>query len=340
MADSKEKGEASSTAGKAGGQEPSLEELLRSLNLKGEDIDGLFVAKDEVESLKEEAKWMAVMKLMTTKPFSAVSLKKTMRFAWAPAQEVVIRDVEENRFLVQASCLGDWKRITEQGPWLFRDHGLLIEKYDGSCSVKSVELNRIHAWARIHDIPELYRRKKLIWGLAGSIGEVLRVEMNGSGPEGGDFVRARVWLDVQKCLTWFVSFKPEDAAPVIMRVKYEKIPRFCGVCGLLGHKQEECGTGEHADGACGFGKWLLADTPWNKSQLFGQASRTPGRDGQGPRAATGGRGGGGRAGRTGRGRGGRAGGLELVVENRKRTSTDASLSEVSPVKDVEMGAPG
>jgi hypothetical protein len=40
---------------------------------------------DEVESLKEEANWMAVMKLMTTKPFSAVSLKKTMRFAWAPA---------------------------------------------------------------------------------------------------------------------------------------------------------------------------------------------------------------------------------------------------------------
>jgi hypothetical protein len=162
MAEAKDKGEASSTTGKAGGQEPTLEELLRSPNLKGEDIDGLFVTKDEVESLKEEAKWMVVMKLLTTKPFSVVSLKKTMRFAWAPAQEVVIRDVEENRFLVQASCLGDWKRITEQGPWLFRDHGLLIEKYDGSCSVKSVELNRIHTWARIHDIPELYRRKKLI----------------------------------------------------------------------------------------------------------------------------------------------------------------------------------
>jgi hypothetical protein len=148
MAEAKEKGEASGTAGKAGGKEPTLEELLWSLNLKGEDIDGLFVAKDEVESLKEEAKWMAVIKLMTTKPFSVVSLKKMMRFAWALAQEVVIRDVEENRFLVQASCLGDWKRITEQGPWLFRDHRLLIEKYDGSCSVKSVELNRIHAWAK------------------------------------------------------------------------------------------------------------------------------------------------------------------------------------------------
>jgi hypothetical protein len=30
----------------------------------------------------------------------------------------------------------------------------------------------------------------------------------------------------------------------------------------------------------------------------------------------------------------------LAVENRKRMSTDASLSEVSPVKDSEKGAPG
>jgi hypothetical protein len=184
MAADKEKGEASDTARELEA-EPSLEELLQSLNLKGEEIEGLFVAKSEVENLKEEAKWMAVMRLLTTKPFSAISLRKTMRFAWAPAKEVLFCDVEENRFLVQANCLGDWKKITEQGPWLFRDHGLLIEKYDGSCSAKSVDLHRIHAWVRVHDIPELYRKKHLIWDLAGSVGEVLQVDMNGFGPDGG-----------------------------------------------------------------------------------------------------------------------------------------------------------
>jgi hypothetical protein len=45
---------------------------------------------------------MAVMHLLASKPFSAQSLKKTMRFAWAPAQEVSFRDVEGNRFVVQA----------------------------------------------------------------------------------------------------------------------------------------------------------------------------------------------------------------------------------------------
>jgi hypothetical protein len=66
-----------------------------------------------------------------------------------PAQEVTFRDLEDNRFVVQANCLGDWQRITEQGPWIFRDHGLLIEKYDGSAKASMVELNRIHAWIQI-----------------------------------------------------------------------------------------------------------------------------------------------------------------------------------------------
>ncbi|KAM0877110.1 hypothetical protein ACQ4PT_035719 [Festuca glaucescens] len=216
--------------------EHTLEDLLHSLNLKGEDIDGFVVAKSEVESLKEGTKWLAVVRLLTSKPFSATSLKKTMQFAWAPVQEISFRDVDENRFLVQANCLGDWKKITEQGPWIFREQGLLVEKFDGSCSTSAVELHRIH------DVPELYRKKPLITKLGASIGEVLTVDMNSSGFEGGDYVRLRVWLDTWKSLTRFVSFKLEGEEQVIMRVKYEKIPRFCAVCGHMGHMKEECGT--------------------------------------------------------------------------------------------------
>ncbi|KAM0864824.1 hypothetical protein ACQ4PT_043653 [Festuca glaucescens] len=332
MAATKEKGEASGTADQTA-KEPTLEELLCKLNLKGEDIAGLFVAKEEVEILKEEVKWVAVIRLLTTKPFSGTSLKKTMKFAWAPAQEVSFRDVDENRFLVQANCLGDWKRITEQGPWIFRDHGVLVEKYDGSCRAAAVELNRIHAWVQIHDIPELYRKKKLIHGLAENIGEVVAVDMNGMGLESGDFVRARVWLDVRKCLTRFVSFKPEGGTQVIMRVKYEKIPCFCAVCGFLGHVQEECGSGEHAPSAVGFGKWLLADTAWNRAQVHGSpAGRPSGRDRQGTREDMSGRGAGSAGRGVGRGShmGGRGHGQEVVAsENRKRSSKDARLESLA-----------
>jgi hypothetical protein len=48
------------------GREESLEDLLRSLNLKEDEIGGLFVARNEVEALKESTKWMAVMCVLTS----------------------------------------------------------------------------------------------------------------------------------------------------------------------------------------------------------------------------------------------------------------------------------
>jgi hypothetical protein len=135
-----------------------------------------------------------------------------MQVTWAPAQEVSFRDVAENRFLVQANCLGNWKKITEQGSWIFREQGMLVEKFDGSCNATAVDLHRIHAWMRVHDVPELCRKKSLITKLGASIGEVLMVDMNSSGYERGDYVRIRVWLDTRKSLTHFVSFKPKGEA--------------------------------------------------------------------------------------------------------------------------------
>jgi hypothetical protein len=337
MAAVKDKGEASAAAG-GDGSNPSLEALLRSLQITGDDLEGLFVPKEEVKSLREDSKWMAVVKLLSSKPFSAVALEKTMRFAWAPAQEVTFSAREEGRFLVKASCLGDWQKITEQGPWLFREQGVLIEKYDGSCKVSSVELNRIHAWVQIHDVPELFRKKSVMTGLAANIGEVLAVDMTG-----GEHVRARVWLDVRKPIPRFVSIKPEGEAPIVKRVKYEKIPRYCSVCGMLGHVKEECGPGEHSPGKEGFGLWLLADTVWNRNKLTGAGdgdSRPPRRETR-PTTADAGRGGG-RSGTGGRGRGTGRGsqGAPSAADSRKRTSTDAKLTEASPIKDpVQQASP-
>jgi hypothetical protein len=53
MAAAKEKGETSSPMLES---ESSIEDLLRSLNLKGEDTGGIFVAKSEIKSLKEGSK--------------------------------------------------------------------------------------------------------------------------------------------------------------------------------------------------------------------------------------------------------------------------------------------
>ena len=77
--------------------------------------EGVFLAKEDRVGLPK-VKWMAVAKLLTVKDFSEASLSSTMRAAWNTAREVIFRPIGKNLFIVQAFCLGDWKRIMEDGP--------------------------------------------------------------------------------------------------------------------------------------------------------------------------------------------------------------------------------
>lgn len=104
-----------------------------------------------------------------------------------------MRQLDDNLFVVQASCLGDWRRITEEGPWIFRGCALMLEPYDGSVDPFDLEITRVQAWIQIHRIPPLYRKKEIVTQLAGKIGEIVSVGMTVvKAIRGGDFVRARV----------------------------------------------------------------------------------------------------------------------------------------------------
>ena len=109
-----------------------------------------------------------------------------------------------------------------------------------------------------------------------------------------------------KPLIRVVTFAPEGQDKMLLQVKYEKLPRFCAHCGLMGHVHLECGAGEYAEKDLQFGGWMIAEadtwhpgTPRFRSSLPDEregprdgAGRGDGmrRTGRGGRAAWGGRG--------------------------------------------------
>jgi hypothetical protein len=106
---------------------------------------------------------------------------------------------------------------------------------------ESVDLNFINVWIQIHKLPIGYRNESLIKNLVEKkVGKCISVELNVQGI--GNFVRVRVRLDVRLPLARVVTISREKQRE-FYAVKYEKIPRFCGFCGLLGHIHTECGTG-------------------------------------------------------------------------------------------------
>ncbi|KAM0899177.1 hypothetical protein ACQ4PT_021475 [Festuca glaucescens] len=128
---------------------PDLQELLKNLVLKDEELDDVILPREEFVSLRESARWMSVVKVHMTKHFGNQPFFQKMDVAWGFARNWSIQPVEENLFILQVSCLGDCNRAMLEGPWIFCQQGVMLEPYDGIADPKSVVLSRIHAWVHV-----------------------------------------------------------------------------------------------------------------------------------------------------------------------------------------------
>ena len=132
---------------------------------------------------------------------------------------------------MQFSCLGDWERVMQEGPWNFRVHYVIIIPYDGVTQPSKVKLDTIDIWIQIHDVPDLYAH--LVTPLAAKVGEVLFIE-NATRDFGGNFYRVWVKINVHKPLENVVSMI-RDGKCQIYHANYELLPDWGSVCGHQGH---------------------------------------------------------------------------------------------------------
>ncbi|KAE8810439.1 hypothetical protein D1007_12643 [Hordeum vulgare] len=109
---------------------PVLEDFFDQLDLNSEEFNDVEIDEED-PCIKESVRWLALARVHTDKTFSPAAFYQDMRASWNLAQPVRFHPVGSNRFVVQASCLGDWERMMKQGPWLFRNMAVLMCSYDG-----------------------------------------------------------------------------------------------------------------------------------------------------------------------------------------------------------------
>jgi hypothetical protein len=95
-----------------------------------------------------------------------------------------------------------------------------MEPYKGSCLVERVDDN--------------FLKEQVLKGMCHHVGEVKEVHIKLLVGFVGSFVRIKVKLNVNKKLSRFASIT-KDGKKEYYQVKYEKLPDFCGNCGMIGH---------------------------------------------------------------------------------------------------------
>jgi hypothetical protein len=113
----------SSSSNKASGsglkEKEKISDMLQRLGIEEDEYDDL-VLEDEEEAPIQGLKWMALVRVHTSNFFSPQTFEQHMKAAWSPAREVQFQHLQGNLFTVQCFCLGDWLKVDEGGPWLFR----------------------------------------------------------------------------------------------------------------------------------------------------------------------------------------------------------------------------
>ncbi|KAE8777375.1 hypothetical protein D1007_49848 [Hordeum vulgare] len=247
--------------GDAAAKASDLGDFMEQLNLEHEEFDDLVIEEDDTV-VNEGVRWLALARVHMENSFSPTKFYKDMCAAWNTAKPVRFTPVGPNVFVVQAACLGDWERVVEQGPWIFRNFVVLMSPYDGFTKTEDVPMRFMPIWLQIHKLPDGYCKKNIVESLLRKSGEILEMRLNGNTR--GDYVRIRVRHDIQRPLKKFVSIVRGEERQVFL-VRYEKLARFCSVCGLIGHDYKECGSGVHEEKDKKFGPSLYADGP-NKAR--------------------------------------------------------------------------
>lgn len=217
------------------------------MKLKDSKLHDVFIGDEEISELSKASRWLVVAHVNTRKYFSAEAFKDTMKFTWGLANDPEIHEADNNLFVIQLFCFGDWNRVMYQGPWIFRGLMVIIEEYDGKGRLCDVVPDMTHVLAQIHDLPDLYRSQPIVDQLVRRIGHVKSVDMNRTRVYDGNYVRVRAKISVAETLKRFAPLNLNGNERIFLPVKYEKIGFFCEVCGILGHIKEECGDGVHGE---------------------------------------------------------------------------------------------
>ena len=223
-------------------------------------------AEDQIVSLdndnsdiQQEAIALSIVgKVLTDRPYNFEAFKRTMNQIWAISKGAIFCPVENNLFIVQFAHARDRAKVMDGCPWTFDQSLVLMREIEGSAQPSNITLTHCPFWMRIYNLPFDSRTEKDVKTIAGSIGEVIEVEKD--EVQWDRSARVKIMMNITKPIRRLQHIRNKAGGVSMIEFKYERLPTFCYVCGLIGHIERDCGTVAEEDRVMEkqWGSWLRA----------------------------------------------------------------------------------
>lgn len=149
-----------------------------------------------------------------------------------------MKELEANRYIFQFYHEVDIKRVITGSPWTFERFQLLFERLKPGDNPRTMVLNKLELWVQLHGMSAGFMSQRVVKDIGNHIGVFVESDPNNFVGVWRDYLRVRVSINIEKPLKRRMKLKRNEEQWCWANFKYEGVPTFCFICGLIGHSEK------------------------------------------------------------------------------------------------------
>jgi hypothetical protein len=177
-------------------------------------------------------------RVLTDKQIRLSYFKERMGNVWKPGKKVTILPTDAGRYLFQFNHRLDAAKVLDEGPWLFDNYNIVIERIAPGVVPATFQLNHLDLWVQVHHLPFGFVQLKVGQAVGQFLGELK--EYDHRNTIHSSYMRLKVRLNINNPLKQSWKVRANEGNFVQIQFKYEKVGIFCYLCGIIGHTDKNC----------------------------------------------------------------------------------------------------
>ena len=231
---------------------------LQNIKLTEDEGEVIRVGSAHRERMLEECSLSLLGRFLTTRSFNQRAAKALLRSVWKMCSDVRIVDVKDGVFQFKFTMESQLKWVLANDPWSFKDHPLVLYKWERGMTANFIRFNAIPMWVQVWGLPFDLLSEEVGRDIGNGLGKVMEVDLKAFSLDQARFIRVRVELPLEKPLRRGGVVVSPEGDKVCIGFKYEKLAGLCFRCGRIGHEARECSFQVDHQQELPYGEWLKA----------------------------------------------------------------------------------
>ncbi|KAK8684373.1 hypothetical protein V6N13_040403 [Hibiscus sabdariffa] len=218
-------------------------DLIHSMeNLQFTEAESESVVVEPPCEAGDSGLWL-VGSVISSKAVDGDSVCRIFRSVLKSKNIIDILELRPNFFLIKPVMAAAKDMILKRRPWIIHEDLFSIEPYNPDWHAVDFSFTNMVIWVRVYQLPLRAMNGSMGLQLGATIGKAIGVDHRVEGGNFGEFLRIKVSIDITKPLRRCILLgNGQGRKPSPCPLKYERLPRFCYHCGLLGHDLAACST--------------------------------------------------------------------------------------------------